>query len=291
MIYMTAKSYANWERVGEPFEKKGKLYQKVKTKCGRCGGLGIIVARIENGKPIPIPVDSGICYACGGSKYQTKDVRLYTEQEFARMEKSNEKAKAKRQAMAEAKMKAEFETKRKEWLAKNNFDLNGYTYIITGDSYSIKDELKQSGWRYDPILKWHKANPIGYEDRAIQININDFFEQSAWGTYTPYTGAKSKVESIIEASRPASTSKWIGEIDEKLKNIPVTLVGIYPFEGRYGMSQVVKFQDECGNQITWFTAVEIKIEVGESCFLSGTIRKHAEYKGEKTTIVTRCHLS
>ena len=27
-------------------------------------------------------------------------------------------------------------------MRKNNFDTDGYTYIITGDSYSIKDELK-----------------------------------------------------------------------------------------------------------------------------------------------------
>ena len=65
-MYKLANSYQGAEKIGEPFEKNGKLYSKIKYTCPRCGGLGIIVARVENNQPIPIPVDNGVCYECLG---------------------------------------------------------------------------------------------------------------------------------------------------------------------------------------------------------------------------------
>lgn len=291
MTYMTAKSYSDWTRIGEPFEKGGKLYQKVKGKCERCGGLGIIVARVENGQPIPIPVDGGICYACKGDKYITKDVRLYTEQEFERMEAANERSRQKKVEEQEKKMKAEFAQRRADWLEKNNFSADGYTYIITGDSYSIKDELKAGGWRFDPVIKWHKADPAGYEDRVIKIYVEDCFEGSAWGDYHYKTGSKDYIDNLLAAAQPKSTSEWIGAVGDKLKDVKVQLTRKYSFDGKYGVTTVYNFVTEDGNNLTWFSSTYQPYDIGEWMKIKyTTIKDHNEYKGVKSTVITRTKL-
>ena len=58
--FFVADSYKNMKVIGKPFEnEKGKMVVRVKDKCPRCSGRGIIVARVENGQMIPIPVDGG----------------------------------------------------------------------------------------------------------------------------------------------------------------------------------------------------------------------------------------
>ena len=74
--FFVADSYKNMKVISEPFEnEKGKMVVKVEETCDRCGGLGFVVSRVENGKPIPIPVDGGICYKYNGTKVVAKIVR------------------------------------------------------------------------------------------------------------------------------------------------------------------------------------------------------------------------
>lgn len=283
---MVSKSFANWDRIGEPYEKDGKLYQKVRTKCDRCNGRGDYWWGVMiNGRP----QYSGTCYACWGSKYQTKDVRLYTEEEYERMEKYNEAARAKKEAEREAKMKAEFETKRIEWLAKNGFTEDGYTYIVTGDSYSIKDELKAGGWRYDSVLKWHKADPAGYEDRVIKINVDDYFVCSAWGTYSYKTGAADMISSLLSESTPKVETVYFEE--DKLKDIPVELVRKFSFQGKYGITNVFNFMDKDSHLFVWFTSTIQPYEVHDHLIISSaTVKDRKEYKDDKQTVITRARL-
>ena len=293
MEYYTADTYKNWERIGKPYRNNNsKLCTKVREKCPRCSGKGVIIARVENGRQIPVQPDGGICYQCEGKKYLEKEVRLYTKAEYDAMQKNNEKAKQKRAEIAEAKRLAEFDAQKAKWLSDNGFDAEGNTFLyVKEDSYQKKDELKAAGYKYNPVLKWHGPAAGGFEESTEVHNVEEFYQLTAWGTYTLLRDAASKVESIIEASRPASTSEWIGEIDEKLHDIAVTLVSVYGFEGKFGYSKIVKFETAEGDILTWFTGVDIKIEVGESCFLTGVVKKHDQYKGQKTTIVTRCRLS
>ena len=288
---MVAKSFSTWDRIGEPFDKNGKLYQKVKEKCPRCGGLGIIVARVENGQPIPISVDQGICYQCVGNKYIVKEVRLYTQEEFDRMEAANERACQKKAEEQVRKMRVEFAQKKAEWLEKNNFTPDGITYVVTGDSFFIKDELKANGWRYDPVIKWHKADPAGYEDRVIKISVDDFFEASAWGDYHYLEGAKDKMDKILAATQPQVDSNWIGEVGDKITNLKVQLVRKYNTSSKYGLTTLYSFQDENGNIINWWTSTFQEIEQGDwVTIIRSTIKKLDIYRDQKQTIITRAKL-
>ena len=53
---------------------------------------------------------------------------------------------------------------------------------------------------------------------------------------------------------------------------------------------VALFEDENGNILQWWTADEIKAEVGDQVLLTGTVKAHDEYKGVKSATVTRCKI-
>jgi len=287
--YYVADSFKGYELIGDPYRNKaGKMASKARCKCDRCV-KGVYVSRIENGAPVPHPAYSGVCLACGGSGYITKEIRLYTKAEYDTMQRAKEKATEKR----EQAMLAGADKKRNDWLEANGFDSEGYTYILVGiNSYAVKDQLKAEGWKYNSFLRWHTSETEGseYADNVEKVHWSEFYSTTAWGDMHPLPDAQKKVDILINGEKEPSHSEWVGEVGGRIKEVPVKLLGVYGFTGRYGYSQVVKFEDESGNVFTWFTAVNIPIKVGATCKLSGTIKKHDEYKGEKTTVLTRCRM-
>ena len=287
--FYVADSFKGYELIGEPFRNKaGKMASKAKCKCDRCTN-GIYAVGVNNGQIVPHPAYGGVCLKCSGSGYITKEIRLYTKAEYDALQRNKERAAAKR----EEAMLANADKKRNDWLEANGFDAEGYTYILVGiDSYAIKDELKEAGWKYNSFLRWHNAEAGAYAENVKKIHWSELYSTTAWGDMHPLPDTQKKVDALIRGSEEEETiSEWIGEVGDKIKMLPVKLMGVYGFNGRYGYSQVVKFKDEEGNVLTWFTAVNIPVEVGSDCLLSGTIKKHDQYKEEKTTILTRCKLS
>ena len=287
MEFYTADTYKNWERLKEPYDKKGKLYTIVKTKCDRCTN-GIYAVGVENGHIKPHPAYGGVCLKCGGRGFLTKEVRLYTEKEYNSMKKSAATAKAKKEQQRKEEMEREFDHKKEVWLATNGFSPEGITYVITGDSYSIKDELKNAGFKYDVVLRWHRASAEGYEDRVIKIDVNDVIEFSAWGEGHYKTGSKDIVDKLLLKDLPQENSEWIGTVGEKYPATKVTIVKKASFSGRFGLTNVFTFKDAEGNLLTWFTTKIIPFEIGTPLILKGTIKDHSEYKDVKNTVLTRC---
>lgn len=48
------------------------------------------------------------------------------------------------------------------------------------------------------------------------------------------------------------------------------------------------FKDADGNVFTWKSQNGISMEYGEPVNLTGTVKEHVEYKGERQTVLTRC---
>lgn len=279
------KSYSFDET--KAYNKGGKLYVKATCKCDRCF-KGVYVTRVENGQPVPHPNAQGVCFKCGGSGIITKEVRLYTDEEYEKMVARNEKEREKRAAELEARMNAEAAAKSKEWLEKNGFSEDGITYIVTGDSYSIKEELKQAGFLYSPILKWHRGYKDNYEDRVIEIKLSDIAERTAWGTYEFKRETSDFIQAQFDALLPPSESEWLDVAEKgKVTDLDVVFDKFFSFDGYYGTSYCYRFLHGT-NVVTWFTSKCFNIEAGAEVTISGTVKKFDEYKGEKQTVLTRC---
>lgn len=288
MEKMLAKSYQGSTIVRE-YEKGGKAYATIKIKCDRCV-KGVYACGVENGHIKPHPAYNGVCLKCGGTGYLLKEARLYTPEEYEKMETANEKAKVKRQAEQEQKMKAEFAQKKAAWIEKNGFNENGVTYIYAGsDSYSIKEQLKEDGYRFDSVLLWHKATKDDkYADKLIEVSLDEVIEFSAWGEGHFITGAKDIITEKIAGTQPQVTSTWIAAVGDKIENLKVQLVRKYSFDGKYGLSTLFSFVDENGNIINWWTTTFQPYSQGEWLVIkSATVKRLDEYRGIQQTVITR----
>lgn len=174
---------------------------------------------------------------------------------------------------------------KEKWLEMNNFSAEGVTYIVTGETYSIKDQLKVDGFYYHPILGWHKATCEGYEDKVIAIKAEEVIEWAAWGAGWFLPSAKDYIKDKIAATQSKDTSDWIGEVG---KSIPILLVKLDKagsFQGRYGLSNIYTFVDEDNNKLVWFTTTRLNKEVGDWFCISAKVKAHETYQDRKQTIV------
>ena len=267
----------------------------VEGKCERCSGLGIIVSRVENGVPIPIPVDGGVCYACKGSGTEQKWVKAYTEDELAKYEAAQEKAREKKAAQAEAKRQEKInksEENRKELLAKWGYDPeNPLIWLVGGGStYEIKDQLKEQGARFAPQLGWYCCHdlevPAGYKTITIPfMDVYDWFPQSK--RFMLKDNAKEVADAALSTLKPKSDSEYVGEVKERLRDLRVTLTGCRTFDGFYGETTIYTFKYD-RNTLVWMTSSCKDIEVGEEVLLTGTVKSHDVYNNEKQTRLSRC---
>lgn len=189
-----------------------------------------------------------------------------------------------------------------EWLKRNGFEQadNKYvTYVITGgNTYEIKDTLKQNGCVYNKLLGWHSPQqfklegfvwvPIFADDIYVWLpsistmTVRDEAETFVKETLKPYQPKRN-----VELASSMTDSEFIGAIGDRLRKIPAVIVGKKEVNSKYGLSMLYTF--ESGNSVLcWFTSSFKNVEVGDKILLSGTIKDRKEYNQQKQTILTRC---
>ena len=151
-----AKSYEHMEIISTPHEDaKGKLWVRVCDTCDRCGGSGI-----WHYGPY-----GGTCFKCQGAGKISQEVRWYTDEERARMDARNELIRKKREEEILRKQSAEY----------NGFQ-NGYVVVIYGDTYSVKDELKEAGAHFTKALGWYFSDETNVPEKFIAQSIKITWE-------------------------------------------------------------------------------------------------------------------
>ena len=191
-------------------------------------------------------------------------------------------------AEMEVRIEAEFAENKSKWLEENGFDENEYTYVyFPTDSYDIKDSLKNAGFKFNPNLFWHTANPNAYRNKVIKIAAAQVVEFTAWGKGEYLASAKDYVKTQILNARPKSTSEWIGQEKTKINQLPVVFERTSGFDGQFGWTYIHRFNYN-GNIITWFTSKSLTLEPNTNVLLSGTIKAHTTFSNERQTRLTRC---
>ena len=287
MEYYVADTYKNWERIGEPFEKDGKMYTKVKEVCDRCGGKGVFIVRVHNGVGIPAQPDAGVCYKCGGAGYVTKVVRLYTEKEYAAAQRAKEKRQAtaeERRAAAQAKRKAEAFSK---WIERNGFNSDEETYLIYGNTFPIKDQLKEAGCKFSQELKWHgpAAVEVPADCFVDKVHWSDIYDWDADNCVMQLNQRGKDFLNDVFTSHTLGT--FVGEPGERLRDMPAVLEKRIECDGKFGWSIMYRFNAD-GAQCIWFTQKDLDLEEGDECLLTGTVKKHDIYGNVRTTYLNRC---
>lgn len=267
-------------------DKNGTMYYN-DYACGRCWGTGYYG---------PVCVHGGICFECGGTGKRTtpRVVKKYTPEYQAKLD-------AKRAIKNEKKRAEQIENaieNSQKWFGWNAFNSEGKTYIILGDTLSIKEELKSNGAKYHNCLGWH----MDHKDErynSIEVDIHDIGHVNAWGNYEYsltvgeqqinlkdyINNLKAEAEPSLGEAIDIHKSEYIGEVGQRITKL-VELISVFGYDTKFGWTNVYKMKDENGDIIVWKSGTELpdKFEKG---IVSATIKEHSEYRGEKQTVVTR----
>lgn len=145
--------------------------------CPRCGGAGSSDNWIFTGKT---------CYACGGTGRREKPaiVKEYTPEYEAKLKAKRAARAAKHQNENPQPSKEELiekadETRRNMW-EYEGFNRDGTGYLYTGNTYRIKQQLKDSGGRWSAFLaRWIAPVNLGPIQGVTieQINAADLCDR------------------------------------------------------------------------------------------------------------------
>ena len=280
-------------------DKNGTRYYHNRCSCAKCGGTGMI--------EVYRPINGGECFDCWGSGIVEYDTKEYTPEYEEKLRVQREKRAAKKLA----EEKAHAAEKNTEFFKRNGFNPEGKTYVVLGNTFEIKEELKAQGAKWDNISRhWHMPTiPEGRE--YLELTVEDMYEANYAGVYEwnswkrvdwsepkevelYYTTKIEKAENALKVKE--STSKHVGEVGEKL-DITVTYVHTATWENSYGgwlnhesVTCLHTFKDEQGNVFVWKTANFIEADYGTKLQVKGTVKEHSEYKGIPQTVLTRCKI-
>lgn len=83
-------------------------------------------------------------------------------------------------------------------------------------------------------------------------------------------------------------SEWQGSEGQRLRNIKAKLeVAIMLQASQWGQPVLYKFRDESGNLLVVMTTAELGVSLNQEVLLTGTVKRHNEYKGVKETQLSR----
>jgi hypothetical protein len=106
--------------------------------------------------------------------------------------------------------------------------------------------------------------------------------------------AERKAAADAKAARLASAEANGGNTHQGTIGDTLTVSGKLVFSrqchGRYGTSYLYKFDTPAG-MVIWFASRDQDLATGDDVTVTGKVKKHDSYKGERQTVLTRCRVS
>lgn len=245
---------------GLPYkDSKGAPYTLGRRKCTRCGGAGRSDKWAHTGYT---------CFDCGGSgDGGERREKLYTAEKLAKLNATAEKRHAKKQAIADAK-----EAERK----------------IQADAARGKFESENA-----ELLAWLRAATPNYDDFDVAgqseflVSLRRQAERSACWSLAQIEALKKFKRTSEERAARAAGSKFVGAVGGKLKDVKVVVERVNDFyrngfSGGRELVYITQMRDPDGNALVVMSP-RFHAEKGEELVISGKIKKHSEFRGERQT--------
>lgn len=104
-----------------------------------------------------------------------------------------------------------------------------------------------------------------------------------------------KLRADRQAQR-AAESAYYGTLKQRVKSLAVTVAYVRGWDSDWGYTQLFGMRTEDGQLLIWKTTSDPSvdgrfIQAGHKLLLTGTVKEHSEYRGEKQTIMTRCKVA
>lgn len=176
---------------------------------------------------------------------------------------------------------------------KTSKEISGFDkdiiYIVKGDSFAVKDSLKDLGARFRRDFGWYFGSfaekpaelPSGLE--LVEVKWEEVGEAN--GEFKNEAVIKKVIDSKIYEP---DDSEWQGTVGGRIEEF-VLVENKREFESTYGSQICYTFRDERDNCYVWFTSVTSKtsFEQGESYTIRGTVKAHDSFRNIKQTVLSR----
>jgi hypothetical protein len=107
----------------------------------------------------------------------------------------------------------------------------------------------------------------------------------------PQAWFRYQEKSLIREREKANTvNEWLGTEKERLRGLKVQVKAIRYIASDYGSTTLYTMVTDTGHQLKWFASSDVLGDkVTDAWFtIDGTVKKHEEWNGQKSTIVSRC---
>ena len=174
-----------------------------------------------------------------------------------------------------------------EWCRLNGFNSKRVTYCIVGDTYSIKEKLKNAGCRFHPTLGWHCSETLSLPANYNIIPVT-FDEAFVWDHNFSNALPRQLVPRLKDAVPPV---EFAGQIGDVLTDIEATLTKITSYTTKFGLSHCYVFITENKEVLVWNTTTSLPLSEDAKCVIKrAKIKDLQVYNGEKRTIVKNLSL-
>lgn len=256
--------------------------------CKRCGGQGGLPQWIYTGYT---------CYECGGTGVAAKPeiFKEYTPEYAAKLEERRSKAREKKRLERIEQIK----NKLPEIYQDHGFSSEGKIYVVTGNTYEIREELKAAGAKWFSALRSWGFTEDTDKYPTVQISFDECYTvdmETGCVNWNYETGNEDLIKSKMPKVENSLESSFIGSIGDKLDQV-VTFVRYFEYErdsySGWGkeIARIYKFVDEHGNILIWNTGSWKTLQEGKRYNLKGKIKEHNTYNGKNQTILTRCTIT
>lgn len=185
---------------------------------------------------------------------------------------------------------------RSEW-----YNTGFYCFECGGTGHSAPRIEKVYTPEYEAKLEVRRLERMAKKEGFASVEEMQAARAAEWArAEAEREAAEARAKAEAEAARKAeeerkAVSKWVGRECEKLE-MTVTYIGSPHFTRRkfagYGTETcfIHTFVDENGNKLVWMTGKGIEFDEGQQVRITGTVKEHSEYKGEKQTSLSRCKI-
>lgn len=192
----------------------------------------------------------------------------------------------------------------RQWLEKNNIS-DGNIYIVTGgNTFEIKDKLKEAGARYHHDLGWFFGTEAIKKDLGLpegfylfHCEVENVLEwdgvKNAYVKEDTYDEIKNlhklPPKEPKEPTELEKNSQFYGKVGDRLRKVDAIFKSARWISNDWGGSYLYVFEYQ-NNIFIWFSQSEscALLEKDAPVTLSGTIKDHKDYNGVKQTYLSRC---
>lgn len=235
-----AKSYQSLNLLGEPYIKNKRMYILVETKSGK-----------------------------------EKEVRWYTDQEYAKMYPEEKKDKTKDPYYKSQKYVLGFD--------------EGYIWILKNPTEENEEWLYLNGYLYSTglwgrYIKSTEKVEVPYHIEMVKLYWEDVGKADEW-----LKDEAEVLRAVDKVRYGERLGEWVGAVGDRL-DLKLKVLRRSKKESYYGEQFTHDFEGEDGNQYRWITGAR-SLTPGEEYELRGTIKEHISDGGVKITVLTRCRVA